>query len=79
MIDIEQLLPEYIVAHLWNESFVWQKINWKYLIKETVNDNINVDEVDIYFEDRLFDRIDKHIALRQWDTLELEYTIDVGE
>ena len=77
MIDIEKLLPEYVTAHLWEETFVWQKINGKYLIKETVHNNVSVDNVDIYVDDRLFDRIDKHIALRPWDTLELEYSIDV--
>lgn len=79
MIDIEQLLPEYITAHLWDMSFVWEKTWKRYLIKEMVNDKIDVDEVDIYLEDRLFDRVKRNISLRPWDTLELEYSIDVIE
>lgn len=79
MIDIEQLFPEYITAYLWNMSFVWEKLWSKYLIKEVVNDRIDVDEVDIYINDRLFDKVKKNISLRPWDTLELEYSIDVIE
>lgn len=79
MIDIERLLPEYITAKLWDCSFIWERVDKKYLIKEVVNNDITVDKVEIYVEDRLIDTINKSITLRVWDTLHLEYEINVCE
>lgn len=79
MIDIEQLLPEYITAHIWDMTFVWSKVWRKYIIKEIVNDRIECVCVEIYVNDKLFDRINKQIILQPWDTLHLEYQIDVCE
>ena len=79
MIDIERLLPEYITAKLWDYSFIWERVDKKYLIKEVVNNDITVDKVEIYVEDRLIDTINKDITLKAWDTLHLEYEINVCE
>lgn len=79
MIDIEQLLPDYITAKLWDKSFDWERVWNKYIIKETIWDHIDVDEVSIYVNDKLFDKINKQILLQPWDTLHLEYQIDVCE
>jgi hypothetical protein len=79
MIDIEQLLPDYITAQLWDMSFVWERVWNKYIIKETIWDHIDIDEVSIYVNDKLFDKINKQILLQPWDTLYLEYQIDVCE
>lgn len=79
MIDIERLLPEYITVKLWDSTFIWQRIDRKYIVKEVVNDNLTVDKVEIYVDDRLIDTINKSITLRVWDTLHLEYEINVCE
>lgn len=79
MIDIERLLPKYITAKLWDYSFIWERVGKKYLIKEVVNNDITVDKVEIYVDDKLIDTINKSIALKAWDTLHLEYEINVCE
>lgn len=79
MIDIELLLPEYITAKLWDYSFIWERVDKKYLIKEVVSNDITVNKIDIYVDNKLIDTINKSITLRTWDTLHLEYEINVCE
>jgi hypothetical protein len=39
-------------------------VDKKYLIKEVVSNDITVDNVEIYVDDRLIDKINKSITLR---------------
>ena len=78
-IDIMWLMPERIGIKVWDEIYdVFQK-DWKYILNVQLTNGIEADNVYIYVNDKLFDTIDKRIALRQWDTLHLEYSIYVGE
>lgn len=78
-IDIMWLMPENISFKVWNKIFTASLIDWKYILNENLEEYIEADTVDIYINDKLFDTIDKRIALRAWDTLHLEYSIYVGE
>ena len=78
-IDIMWLMPESVDIKVWDSIFtVWLE-NWKYILNQTLDEYIEADNVDIYINDKLFDTIDKRIALRQGDTLHLEYSIYVAE
>lgn len=78
-IDIMWLMPENIDIKVWDRIFTVRLENWKYILNQTLDEYIEADNVDIYINDKLFDTIDKRIALRAWDTLHLEYSIYVAE
>ena len=78
-IDIMSLMPDVIQVIVWGKAFGASMINWKYVLNETLEEYLETDKVEIYINDKLFDTIDKRIALRAWDTLHLEYSIYVGE
>ena len=50
-----------------------------YILNQVIDEYTEADNVEVYINDKLFDTIDKRIALRQWDTLHLEYSIYVAE
>jgi len=79
MIDVRWLLPKTIIIQVWENKYYSDLNNWKYLLQTVVNDKVDVDEVQIYIDDELFDRVDKHIILQPWDNLHLEYEINVCE
>lgn len=78
-IDIMWLMPESIDMKIWEQVFNAGLVNWKYVLNQNLWEPLETDTVYIYINDKLFDTIDKRIALRQWDTLHLEYSIYVGE
>lgn len=78
-IDIMWFMPENIDIKVGDKMFNAQKMNWKYILDENLSEYIEADNVYVYINDKLFDTIDKRIALRAWDTLHLEYSIYVGE
>ena len=78
-IDIMWLMPESIDIKIWEQVFNAGLVNWKYVLSQNLWEPLETDTVYIYINDKLFDTIDKRIALRQWDTLHLEYSIYVGE
>jgi len=78
-IDIMWLMPERIGIKVWNEIYDVFQEDWKYILNTILNDSIETDNIYIYIDDKLFDTIDRRIALRAWDTLHLEYSIYVGE
>lgn len=78
-IDIMSLMPDAIQVIVWGKAFSAYMANWKYILNETLEEYLEADNVYIYLNDKLFDTIDKRIALRAWDTLHLEYSIYVGE
>lgn len=78
-IDIMWLMPERIGIKVWDDIYDVFKEDWKYILDIQLNCGIEVDNIYIYIDDKLFDTIEKRIALRAWDTLHLEYSIHVGE
>ena len=78
-VDIMSLMPDTIQVIVWGKTFMAYMTNWKYILNETLEEYLEADNVYIYLNDKLFDTIDKRIALRAWDTLHLEYSIYVGE
>ena len=78
-IDIMWFMPENIDIKVGDKMFNAQKMDWKYILDENLSEYIEADNVYVYINDKLFDTIDKRIALRAWDTLHLEYSIYVGE
>ena len=76
-IDIMWLMPESVDIKVWNKVFTARLDNWKYILNQVLNEYTEADNVEIYVNDKLFDTIDKRIALRGWDTLHLEYSINV--
>jgi len=78
-IDIMCLMPDTIGIKVWDKMFSAWLENWKYILNENLWEYLEADNVHIYLNDKLFDTIDKRIALRAWDTLHLEYSIHVGE
>lgn len=78
-IDIMWLMPERIGIKVWDEIYDVFQEDWKYILNIILNDSIETDNIYIYIDDKLFDTIDRRIALRAWDTLHLEYSIYVGE
>lgn len=78
-IDIMWLMPERIGIKVWDEIYDVFQEDWKYILNIILNDSIKTDNIYIYIDDKLFDTIDRRIALRAWDTLHLEYSIYVGE
>lgn len=78
-IDIMWLMPESIDIKVWDKMFNASLNGWKYILHEELGEYTEADKVDIYINDKLFDTIDKRIALRAWDTLHLEYSIYVAE
>ena len=78
-IDITSLIPETIDIVVWNNVYHTYLTDGKYVLKETLSEYLEADNVYIYINDKLFDTIDKRIALRAGDTLHLEYSLYVGE
>lgn len=78
-IDIMWLMPESVDIKVWNNVFTARLDNWKYMLNQVLDEYTEADNVEVYINDKLFDTIDKRIALRQWDTLHLEYSIYVAE
>ena len=78
-IDIMWLMPESIDIKIWEQVFNAGLVNWKYVLNQNLWEPLETDTVYIYINDKLFDTIDKRIALRAGDTLHLEYSIYVGE
>lgn len=78
-IDITSLIPETIDMVVWNNVYHTYLTDGKYVLKETLSEYLEADSVQIYINDKLFDTIDKRIALRAGDTLHLEYSLYVGE
>lgn len=78
-VNIMWLMPESIDIEVWNNRFSACLINWKYVLNQQLDEYTEADNVFIYVNDKLFDTIDKRIALRAWDTLHLEYSIYVAE
>ena len=78
-IDITWLIPEVIDIKVWNLWYRTQLSDGKYILNETLWEYLEADKVEIYVNDKLFDTIDKRIALRAGDTLHLEYSLYVGE
>lgn len=78
-IDIISLMPDTIQVIVWGKWFGAWLTNWKYVLNEKLEEYLEADNVYIYMNDKLFDTIDKRIALRAWDTLHLEYSIYVAE
>lgn len=79
MIDIWWLLPKKITIQVWENKYETDLVDNKYVLKVVLNELTVVDNVYIYIWDKLFDTIEKGIALRAWDTLHLEYSINVQE
>lgn len=78
-IDITWLIPEEIDIKVWDLTFHTMISNGKYILNEVLWGYLEADKVEIYVNDKLFDTIDKRIALRAGDTLHLEYSLYVGE
>ena len=78
-IDIMWLMPESVDIKVWDNIYTAWLDHWKYILNQTLDEYTEADNVDIYINDKLFDTIDKRIALRQGDTLHLEYSIYVAE
>lgn len=78
-IDITWLIPEEIDIKVWYNIYHTQLSDGKYILNEVLWEYLEADKVEIYVKDKLFDTIDKRIALRAGDTLHLEYSIYVGE
>lgn len=78
-IDIMWLMPERIGIKVWDYMHEIFKENWKYILDVSLSSNLETDNIYIYIDDKLFDTIDKRVALRAWDTLHLEYSIHVWE
>lgn len=74
-IDIMWLMPDWINIKLWENMYTVYMDKWKYVLNEQLTEYLEVDNVDIYVNDKLFDTIDRRIALRAGDTLHLEYSI----
>lgn len=74
-IDIMWLMPDWINIKLWENMYTVYMDKWKYVLNEQLNEYLEVDNVEIYVNDKLFDTIDRRIALRTGDTLHLEYSI----
>ena len=79
MIDIRWLLPESVIMDIWNSKYDANLFDNMYVLETQVNNNLKTDKVDIYVWDRLIDSVDKDISLKMWDTLHIEYIIDVCE
>ena len=75
-IDIMWLMPERIGIKVWDEIYDVFQEDWKYILDTQLPNGIETDNIYIYVNDKLFDTIDRRIALRAWDTLHLEYSID---
>lgn len=78
-IDITWLIPEVIDIKVWYNIYHTALSDGKYILNETLWEYLETDKVEIYVNDKLFDTIDKRIALRAGDTLHLEYSLYVGE
>lgn len=78
-VDIMWLMPDFIDIKVWDYTYTAPLVDWKYVLNQTIGEYLEADIVYIYMNDKLFDTIDKRIALRAWDTLHLEYSIYVGE
>lgn len=79
MIDIGWLLPEKIIIQVWKNKYETDLVDNKYVLQSQLDEYTETDKVFVYVGDKLFDTIDKYISLRAWDTLHLEYSIDVIE
>lgn len=77
MIDIQQLIPERLTFIVWDKEYKTDLTDWKYIVREQLNQDLETDNVLVYTDKWLFDTIDKRIVLRSGDILHLEYTIDV--
>ena len=77
--NVMWLMPECISIKVWDEMFDAYIDNGKYILDVVLDNYLETDYVHIYINDVLFDTIEKRIALRNWDTLHLEYSIYVGE
>ena len=78
-VDIMWLMPDFIDIKVWENTYTAPLVDWKYVLNETLGEYLGTDIVYIYMNGKLFDTIDKRIALRAGDTLHLEYSIYVGE
>ena len=76
-VDIMLFMPEFVHIKVWEETYVAPLVDWKYVLNQNIDNPIEIDSVDIYVNDILFDTIEKRIALRAWDTLHLEYSLHV--
>ena len=77
--NVMWLMPERISIKVWEDMYDAYMDNGKYILDTVLTDYLETDYVYIYVNDELFDTIEKRIALRNWDTLHLEYSIYVGE
>lgn len=77
MLDIMWFMPESAEVKVWDNMYIAYLTDWKYVLNQMVDEYLEADNVYIYMNDELFDTIDKRIALRAWDTLHLEYSLDV--
>lgn len=74
-IDIMWLMPERIGIKVWDDIYDVFQEDGKYTLNMPMNNGVEADNIYIYVNDKLFDTIDRRIALRAWDTLHLEYSI----
>lgn len=74
-IDIMWLMPERIGIKVWDDIYDVFQEDGKYTLSIQINNGIEADNIYIYVNDKLFDTIDRRIALRAGDTLHLEYSI----
>lgn len=76
-VNIKWLLPKKVVIKIWEYKFDAILLDWVYVLDTVLSKWIETYKVYVYMNWELFDDVDKYIALRSWDTLHLEYRIDV--
>lgn len=77
MIDINWLIPNELIIQVWNNKYKTEQKEWKYVVNEKLSEPLDSDFIYVYSGKKLFDTIDKRIALKAWDILHLEYSINV--
>lgn len=75
--NIDWLMPEQIEIKVWDNIYTVYCEDWKYILNIQLIDKLETDNVYVYVNNKLFDTIDRRIALRAGDTLHLEYSLDV--
>lgn len=78
-IKLKWLLPKKVTMQLWELDLRYDAefVDDAYVLNVVLDKDIEIDMVHIYMNWELFDDVWQFVSLRKWDTLHLEYIVDV--